>query len=183
MKVGDILKSEIKDIPRLKYPYKIMINENCKYPYRQKLDNAILFENCNNLINTFSSNKSLRKHRSYSQKKCLKYDSPALIKEYFFKKHSDNLNQFFKPKILSENLPLIGDIQRDNYKLSSSKTKIFNTVFNECLIIRKKIKKLKNETNNIKSLTFYNQKEENKIIHDFKEGKSLNHIYFLTFWH
>ena len=176
MKVGDILKSEIKDTPGLKLPYKIIINEKCKYTFFQKLENAIYLENCNNFVNNFTSNKSLRQHRSFSQKKCLKMSNQPITQRYSFKKNSDNFGRASKPNIFTENLPLIDKINKENKKLKLSNSKEFDTIFNDCSKIRKKIKKLKIDTNNIKSLTFYNHKKENVFTHDSKERKNSNHI-------
>ena len=144
MKVGDILKKEIKGIPSLQYPYKIIINYNCKYPYLQKLDNFIFLENCNTFMNEFPRNKLYNKHRNLSQKKVLNKNSSS--KNFCLKTDSDNLEKYSINHILNNNLPLLRESKpRNNIKISQE-------LFNECTLIRNKIKRLKSEVKNLKNI-------------------------------
>ena len=161
MKVGEILKSEIKDIPSLKYPYKVLINEQFSYPENKKYENAILFNNCNSLLSSFPSKKSLKKHRSHSQKKNLIFNNKMLTKEFYLKTNSDKFGKTSKPSIFEENLPVIKNkTPKANIKIYASSSKFDPIFYNDCLLIRNKIKKLKNNTNNIKYMTFYKPKKE-----------------------
>ena len=169
MKVGEILKSEIKDIPCLQYPYKVIVNEQFSYPQNKKCENAILFNSCNSLLNSFSSQKSLKKHRSYSQKKNLIFNN-KIIKTIFLKKNTENYEKNSKPSIFEENLPFIKNkTPRANIKISPSFSKFDPIFYNDCFLIRNKIKKLKTHKNNIKAVTFYNHKKEMPINPTFKE--------------
>ena len=153
MKVGDILKKEIKGIPGLQYPYKIIINDNCKYPYLQKLENFLFLENCNTFINEFPSNKLLNKHRSLSQKKVLNKNISS--KNFCLKTNSDNLEKSSINQILNDNLPLLREsTPRNNIKIS-------HELFNDCALIRNKIKKLKKEEKYFKNITFLREKSNN----------------------
>ena len=169
-KVGVILKSEIKDIPSLKYPCKILISEPFSYPQNKKFENALFFNNCNSLLSSFPSKKSLKKHRSYSQKKSLIYNNKMLINKIFLKNNTNNLANTSKSPIFEDNCPFIENkTPRANIKISPSFSKFGPILDNDCQLIRNKIKKLKIHTNNIKSLTFYNHKKEKGINPLFKE--------------
>ena len=169
-KVGEILKSEIKDIPSLKSPYKILVSEQFSYPQNKKYENAILIHNCKSLLSSFPSKKSLKKHRSYSQKKHLLYNDEMLIKKIFIKNNTDNFANSSKSPIFEDNLPFIKNkTPRTNIKISPSFSKFGPILDNDCLLIRNKIKKLKIETKNIKNLTFYKYKKEKDINSLFKE--------------
>ena len=70
MKVGDILKEEIKDIPGLQYPFKVIINSNFRYSENEKIENTLFIEKCNafmNYMETSQKNKSLHKSKSLSK--------------------------------------------------------------------------------------------------------------------
>ena len=173
MKVGDILKSEIKDIPGLQSPYKIIINENCKYPYFQKIENEILLENCNTVLNEFSSIKILNRHRSFSQKKGLNKNNNILSMNSFYKKNSDNLGKSSTKYIFKDNLPLLSlTTPKKNIKLKSNNKIISQLLVNDCLLIKNKIKKLKKDKKNFKCLTFYRTKKEKDIIPNIKNVES-----------
>ena len=179
MRVGDILKSEIKNIPGLKYPYKIIINEKCKYPCQQKLENDIFLGFCNTFLNELPRSKTLRNNRSHSQKKNLKFISKSSQK-IFLKKNSDNIEKSSKRTIFVENLPFLGDsTPRANNKLNSSKLKASPLLSNDFSLIKNKIAKKKNLTikkNNKRNVTFYSHKKNRGVNPIIIQRKSSNQI-------
>ena len=134
MKVGEILKGEIRDVPGLHYPCKIKINENYNYPKRQKMENTIFIENCNTFLH------DIKTIRSYSQKKNISKinnNNQISVKKLFLKKNSENFAKFSVPNVLLENLPIIGD--------STPKVKNNNAFKNidESSLFKRKINKMK----------------------------------------
>ena len=177
MKVGEILKEEIQDTPGLQYPYKIKINKNYIYPYRQKLENSIFLENCNNFLNDIHKNKkSLLKHRSYSHKKNLKLQAPNI--KLFLKKNSQNYSKNPKMNLFNENLPLLVEpVAKTERKLSVSNAKLYTPSINRNSLFKNKLNKLKNlniEINNNSNYSLSNRKKN--IIRNIKESQSNNHI-------
>ena len=136
MKVGEILKEEIQDAPGLQYPCKIKINKNYIYPYQQKIEDSIFLENCNHFLHDIHKNeKPLRKHRSYSQKKTLKLQTPNL--KLFLKKNSQNYSKNPKMNIFTENLPLIGEpVVKTERKLSVSNTNVNSPLIKENSLLK-----------------------------------------------
>lgn len=182
MKVGDILKDEIQDVPGLHYPCKIKINKNYIYPVPQKLENEIFLENCKTFLNTFHNSKSksmTRKNRSYSQKKGIKLNQTTTRKS-FFKKNSDNYSTKAINKLL-ENLPIIDNStpkKTKNVKSNSRKTN-HHFLLNECSLLKNKIKKmnnLKSEYNKNKGATFSFSSRKREHKSNFTEGKPINQI-------
>ena len=170
MKVGQILKEEIQDAPGLQYPCKIKINKNYIYPYQQKLEDSIFLENCNHFLHDIHKNeKPLRKHRSYSQKKTLKLQTPNL--KLFLKKNSQNYSKNPKMNIFSENLPLIGEpVVKTERKLSVSNTNVNSPLIKENSLLKIKLKKLNNlniQINNNTNYSLSNRKKD--IIPNIKE--------------
>ena len=166
MKVGDILKSDIKDISGLKYPYKIIINDKCKYPPYQKMENDIFLGFCNTFLNNLPRSKTLRKTRSHSQKKNLKFISQSAQK-LFQKKNSENVEKISKRPFFVESFPILGDSTlRANSKLNSSKSKVSPLLFRDFSIIKNKVEKknliIRKEEK--KNANFYSQKKIKKII-------------------
>jgi hypothetical protein len=167
MKVGYILKREIKNIPGLQFPYKIMVNDNEKYHSRQKLENKVLLEYCKAFLNDLPSSKSFRKHRSFSQKK-----------------KSKNILLFSQQKnvissIDTENLPFLGDSssKKMNKNCSSCQKKLPN-ILDENIPIKNKINNSNNskkENRVINSFVFYDRKNVkekcNNTIQTFKDKK------------
>ena len=181
MKVGDILKEEIQDIPGLQYPCKIKINKNYIYPVPQKLENEIFLENCKTFLNTFHNIKSksfTRKHRSYSQKKGVKFNQ-AMTTKYFFKKNSENYSSKAIPK-LQENLPIIDNSSSKAEKnIKSNSRKNNYLLLNECSLLKNKIKKMNKLKTEYKSnkrgaFSFSIKKREHKC--NLIEGKPINQI-------
>lgn len=174
MKVGDILKSEINGIPGLQYPYKIIINEKCKYPYLQKLENALFLEKCNAFLNEFPSNKLLNKNRSFSQKKVInKNNNTIFSKKLFLKKNTYNYEKTSKQPIIMENLPLVSEslTPKSNIK-SKSMNKKSQIILGGDLLIKNKIKNFKKGKKN-RSLTFYRKNQKKTINSNCQE---INHL-------
>ena len=171
MKVGDILKKETKGIPGLQYPYKIIINDNYKYPFLHKLENFIFLEKCNTFINEFPSNKLLNKPRSLSQKKVLMKNMSSY--KFYLKTNSDNLEKAPINHLLNDNLPLLtGSTPKSNIKIS-------HDLFNDCMLIKNRIKKFKNEEKNIKNkrdkeINSYFLKKDDKYINSNLRNNKIN---------
>jgi hypothetical protein len=166
MKVGDILKKEVKDTPGLQYPYKIIINEKCKYPTEQIIENEIYIENCNLFLNDLYNKRSINTHNSYSHKKNVNTCSFKIfeskknnsIKKLFLRKNTVNLIN--NTSIQKDILPLIGNstpkkVLKFNSNSNSnsnsnnnSQKKITHSLFNnEKSFLKNKIKKLKTLNN------------------------------------
>jgi hypothetical protein len=166
MKVGDILKKEVKDTPGLQYPYKIIINEKCKYPKEQIIENEIYIENCNLFLNELYNKRSINKHNSYSQKRNINSYSFKIfetkknnsIKKLLLRKNTVNLNN--NTSMQKDILPLIGNstpkkVLKFNSNSNSnsnsnnnSQKKITHSLFNnEKSFLKNKIKKLKTLNN------------------------------------
>ena len=202
MKVGDILKKEVKDTPGLKYPYKIIINEKCKYPQEQIIENEIYIENCNLFLNDLYNKRSFNKHNSYSHKKNINSCSFKIfetkknnsIKKLFFKKNTVNLrnnismqkdifpliNNFTPKKVLKVNSN--SNIDSNSNSNNNSPKKITNTLFNnENSILKNKIKKLKTLNNDKIPLTKTSSSIFSKkagMTPTFKSGKIKKNILF-----
>jgi hypothetical protein len=166
MKVGDILKKEVKDTPGLQYPYKIIINEKCKYPTEQIIENEIYIENCNLFLNDLYNKRSINPHNSYSHKKNVNTCSFKIfeskknnsIKKLFLRKNTVNLIN--NTSMQKDILPLIGNstpkkVLKFNSNSNSnsnsnnnSQKKITHSLFNnEKSFLKNKIKKLKTLNN------------------------------------
>jgi hypothetical protein len=166
MKVGDILKKEVKDTPGLQYPYKIIINEKCKYPTEQIIENEIYIENCNLFLNDLYNKRSINTHNSYSHKKNVNTCSFKIfeskknnsIKKLFLRKNTVNLIN--NTSMQKDILPLIGNstpkkVLKFNSNSNSnsnsnnnSQKKITHSLFNnEKSFLKNKIKKLKTLNN------------------------------------
>ena len=177
MKVGEILKEEIQDTPGLQYPFKIKINKNYIYPYRQKLENSIFLENCNNFLNDIHRNKkSLRKHRSYSHKKNLKLQVPNI--KLFLKKNSQNYSKNPKMNLFNENFPLLGEIAaKKERKLSVSNANVFTSSINGNTLLKNKLNGLNNLNIDINNNTNYSLSNRKKcIIKNLKELQANSQI-------
>ncbi len=177
MRVGDLLKTDIEGVPGLQYPYKIIINEKCKYPYFQRIENEIFLENCIAFVNEFPSNKQFNKHRSFSQKKRLIkinniQNNTYYTKKFFLKKHSDNFEKksLIKNTLIDKNLPILRESStpKTNIKINWNIKKNDPILLNDCLLIKNKIKRLKSETKNLKSLTFYGKNR--KTVNNFHQN-------------
>ena len=174
MKVGEILKGDIKNIRGLKYPFKIIINEKCKYPKKQIIENEIYLENCNTFLNDFHFYKIDQRHQSFSSKKNM-YNSNVQenqnkllsnsFKKFFLR---TNINKFEKSLKKSDNFPLLGETSstpkaKTKIKLITSYQKQTSSLFNENSTIKNKIKikKLKtlNNDNNKTSLIVSDRKK------------------------
>ena len=182
MKVGDILKKEVKDTPGLQYPYKVIINEKCKYPKEQIIENEIYIENCNLFLNELYNKRSINTHTSYSLKRNNKNYSFKIfetkknpIKKLFLRKNTVNVNNNIS--MHKDILPLIGNstpkkvLKINNNSDSNSKSnsnnnspmKISHSLFkNENIMLKNKIKKLKSlndkETYNSTSSSLFSKK-------------------------
>ena len=175
MKVGYILKREIKNIPGLQSPYKIMVNDNYRYHGRQNLENVVLLEYCKTFLNDLPGTKSLRKHKSFSQKKKIKNNS--LLNKNFshFSKKSKNCEKKLISSIDSDNLPFLGNSSsKSKRKIFIGSNKKLPNILEENILIKNKIKYNINYSNN--------SKKENKLIkssvfYDRKKGKEQNNNY------
>jgi hypothetical protein len=100
MKVGDILKEEIKDIPGLQYPFKVIINSNFRYSENEKIENTLFIEKCNAFINFMEASQ---KFKSFHKSKSL---SKTVFTKHPFKKglFIDKLSPLRKN---SDKLPII----------------------------------------------------------------------------
>ena len=100
MKVGDILKEEIKDIPGLQYPFKVIINSNFRYSENEKIENTLFIEKCNAFMNFMEASQ---KFKSFHKSKSL---SKTVFTKHPFKKglFIDKLSPLRKN---SDKLPII----------------------------------------------------------------------------
>ena len=100
MKVGDILKEEIKDIPGLQYPLRVIINRNFRYSENEKIENTLFIEKCNAFLNYMEASQ-----------KCKSFHKSKSLSKTVYTKHSFK-NGLFKNKLSplrknSDNLPII----------------------------------------------------------------------------
>ena len=182
MKVGDILKTEIKDVPGLHYPCKIKIYENYNYPKQKKLENTIFLENCNSFLHNIHTNKT---YKSYSQKKNLNDNTSKSsknqpsIKKFFMKKNSQNFSKVSIPNILLDNLPIIGDStpKINSKRLCLSNVKPVPAPFNERSLFKKKIQKIKSlNAENINMTSYTLSSKKRCKASSFHDSKSINQI-------
>ena len=120
MKVGEILKEEVKDIQGLQLPYKYLINNKFRYSENKKLEDSIYLKYAfMNYIYSSPNYKSFKRSQSFSKslfkKKNIEYSN--LFKD-FISKFSKN-----KEKSLNSNLPVINDNTFQRRKLKSKSTK------------------------------------------------------------
>ncbi len=191
MKVGYILKREIKNIPGLQSPYKIIVNDNYRYHSRQKLENVVLLEYCKTFLNDLPGTKSLRKHKSFFQKKKIKNNS-LLNKNYsHFSKKSQNCEKNLISSIDSDNLPFLGNSSsKTKRKIYIGSNKKLPNIFEENILIKNKIKyninysinNSKKDNKLIKSSVFYDRKKEKEHNNNYtiqtqiSQEKKINHI-------
>ena len=119
-KVGDILKEDIKDIPGLKYPFKVFISSKYRYPKNEKIENTLFIEKCNAFMNKMENsqrNKSFQKSKSLSK---------TIFTKQFFKNglFPDKLSPLKKN---SNNLPAIKNQLSLDLKSIFSKLKLDNS--------------------------------------------------------
>ena len=173
MKVGEILKGEIRGIPGLHYPCKIKIYENYNYPKRQKMENTIFIENCNTFLH------DIKTIRSYSQKKNISKinnnnKNQISVKKFFMKKNSENFAKFSVPNVLLENLPVIGD------STPKVKNKTAFKKIDEGSLFKRKINKMK--TLNIEKDSFSNHRyrsfssRKRCTTSNYQDSKCINQI-------
>ncbi len=67
VKVGEILKDEVKNIPGLRYPYKIIVNNKSQYSQNQKIENSLLLIHCFTIINNIQTRQNSTKSINRSQ--------------------------------------------------------------------------------------------------------------------
>ena len=202
MKVGDILKKEVKGTPGLKYPYKIIINEKCKYPKEQIIENEIYIENCNLFLNDLYNKRSINTRNSYSHKKNINSFSFKIletkknnsVKKLFLKKNTVNFKN--NTSMRKDILPLIrnstpkkvlkvnnnSNSNSDSNSNNNSLKKITQSLFNnENSIIKNKIKKLKTLNNDKDPLTNTSSSLFSKkagMTPTFKSGKIKKNLLF-----
>lgn len=174
MKVGHILKEELKDISGLKLPYKILINENFRYSENKKIENSLFLKYSNAFMYDMQSSynkKPIQKSKSLSKTfyrlKSLK--NTISSKDFSTIKSSDkNLEKIF----IYDNLPQINDLTPEkNKKIISHSTKklIPHYIFAQKSIFDKKNRK------NIKDVIENNKNSTDKIIHiNYKNGINSN---------
>jgi hypothetical protein len=178
MKVGHILKDEVKDMPVLQYPLKIIINEKSCYSQHQKIENHILLLQCkefiNNLQNSHNSTKSITRSQSLSKAGYRQRNfGKSGVSKQPIRKYSNSLQN----NPLANNLPLIKDnspIKRNisqstktiisfckpKYRNSIDKEKINSNIKTENNSDNKLLEKDvdNNMTNNISSFTYLRNK-------------------------
>ena len=173
MKVGDILKKDVRNAPGLQLPYKIIINEKCKYPIKQIIENEIYIENCNIFLNDLHIKKNIYPPVSHSYKKTLnnfkivenKINDNKSIKKLFLRKNTVNVP---KSAHIHKNFPIIRlstPKKMKNNNDSNSSKKIKNLLLNESSIFKKKLNKLK-------ILRTENDKRESNTTIPKKSGKT-----------
>ena len=187
MKVGDILKEEVKDIPGLQYPCKIMTNNRFIYSQNHKIENSLLLCHCNAFINDLQNGQTSTKsiHRSQSLSKTIyrfKSIQNSTTTKPLFRKYTISLER----NTLNTNLPLIKDNCPSNKRknISHSTEKIINDFMFESKNINKNEKKI---INSDKKIVDNNDKifEENNdyninnnltnfVIHSSKRGVTPN---------
>lgn len=151
MKVGDILKKEVKNSRGLKLPYKIIINEKCKYPKIQIIENEIYLENCNIFLNDFHIKKTIYPHISHSYKRPIndfkliesKINNNKPNKKLFLRKNTVNVS---KSASIRKNFPILRlstPKRLKNNDNSNSSQKIKTLLLNENSIFKNKLNKLK----------------------------------------
>ena len=165
MKVGDILKKDVKFTRGLKLPYKIIINENCRYPTKQIIENEIYLENCNIFLNELHTKKTISTHNSHSyNKKPLndfkiiqsKINNNKPNKKLLLRKNTVNVP---KSASLHKNFPILRlstPKKKRNKDNSNSTQKIKKLLLNENSMFKNKLNKLKilqTEDNKITSNT------------------------------
>ena len=169
MRVGDILKDEVKDIPGLHYPLKILADAKALYPPNQKIENSILLVQCNSIINN-SQNSSKSIPRIHFSSKTINnqgnlYNSTTIIPP--IKKHS----MCFQNNPLKNNLPLIKDNAPFQRKVSKS-SKNITSVF-----IFEPKHKLSDYKNKIKRYIITKNNDDNKVLeNDFDNNNNTNNI-------
>ena len=111
MKVGDILKEEVKDMQGLHYPFKIITNNRFIYSQKQKIENSLLLCHCNAFINDLQNGQTSttkKFQRSQSLSKTM-YRSKSIqnstTSKRLFRKYTISLEK----NPLKANLPLIKD--------------------------------------------------------------------------
>ncbi len=170
MKVGDILKGEVRGVPGLHYPCKIKIYEKYNYPKQQKMENTLFIENCNTFLH------NIKTIRSHSQKKDInKINNKQMsIKKFFLKKNSENFAKVSLPTEFSEPLPVIGDSTPKNKNLTA-----FRNIDDSTLLKRKinKMKTLNMEKKEKKSFRHRSFSTKKRCtISSYKDSKSINQI-------
>ena len=170
MKVGYFLKEEIKDIPGLKYTYKIIISDDDIHTGQKKLENKIFFENCNTFLNNIHSGNSLdikNRKRSHSQKQNLKFSKSSNKKLFLKLNNSKNLIS----NILNEKLPNLKTSTPKKKKIKTYSNKnILSPIIKENDLIKNKLDNYKKEENRIKSFTIIPNKNRNISNLKFREN-------------
>jgi hypothetical protein len=167
MRVGDILKDEVKDIPGLHYPLKILADVETLYPKNQKIENSILLAQCNSIINNSqnSSNSIPRIH--YSSKTINNqrnlFNSTTIIQPV--RKHSI----CFQKNPLKNNLPLIKDNTPFQKKVSKSSKNITS------FYIFEPKNTLSDYKSNINRYIITENNDDNKILEKDFDNNNKNH--------
>ena len=192
MKVGDILKKDVKFTRGLKLPYKIIINENCRYPTKQIIENEIYLENCNIFLNDFHNKKTIFPHTSHSYNKKpinkfkiieSKINNNKPNKKLLLRKNTVNVP---KRASIHKNFPILRLSTPKKIKkneISNSSRKIKNLLLNENSMFKNKLNKLKilqTENNKITSNTTIPKKSGKTPTYKFK--KVLNSVKIENFF-
>jgi hypothetical protein len=186
MKVGDILKKDVRNARGLKLPYKIIINENLRYPTKQIIENEIYLENCNIFLNDFHIKKKNYPHTSHSYNKKpindFKLIESKIIsnkpnKKFLLRKNTVNVP---KRASIHKNFPILRLSTPKKMKKndnSNSTQKIRNLLLNENSMFKNKLNKLKilqTENNTMTSNTTIPKKSRKTPTYKIK--KVLNSI-------
>jgi hypothetical protein len=192
MKVGDILKKDVQNSRGLKLPYKIIINENCRYPTKQIIENEIYLENCNIFLNDFHNKKTIFPHTSHSYNKKpinkfkiieSKINNNKPNKKLLLRKNTVNIP---KRASIHKNFPILRlstPKKKRNKDNSNSTQKIKKLLLNENSMFKNKLNKLKllqTENNKITSNTTIPKKSGKTPTYKFK--KVLNSVKIENFF-
>ena len=102
------------------------------------MENILLLEFFSTFLNDLPNCKPLRKHKSYSQIKNLKYNNQFSTEKISFpKKYSQNFDKSSIPPIYNDTLPLIRDSTPEiNKKISCCTKKDHSKPFSENIFIK-----------------------------------------------
>jgi hypothetical protein len=135
-KVGDILKEEIKDIPGLQYPFRVIINRNFRYSENEKIENTLFIEQCNAFLNYMEASQKFNFfHKSKSLSKTVFTKHPfknGLFTEKLspLRKNSDKL-PIIKNQISLDLKRVLSQLNNDNSDKNVNK-KSDNNVSRSC---------------------------------------------------
>jgi hypothetical protein len=160
MKVGDILKKDVKNVPGMNCPYKIMSTDKLIYTQLQKIENSLLLNYCDTVMNSLPSshNSSKEIHRSQS----ISRNKHHLLSKFYnsqnfqtskmpLKKYSMSLGK----EEIKNKLPLI--------KNNSSSIKSYITKNTRKLISDFILEPTKNSENTIKKSLYNNNYTDKNI--------------------